>query len=283
MESVLFSVALEMLVSRLIDNLRRSMKCKTECKKLEQVVGKNRPKLERLAMGLDESKKNGQVWVALDEWCVDMRDLLVGANEIVHECQSGSRPFNLVFSARLATRLQEFRLRIEEKLNHTTVLETILEGSANALQLQAHRPAAAANTLQQCQCTALQVDGRFPAANTTQHGHCMVQTTFTVASSPTGIETMQQSSPGWDQQSSPGWNEHFSGASPDPGSSQEESSGTSHPHHSHPTIVGISSVDEDRSLRNYYQWRRDSRTQIRAQQQRMREMGIPPSKFWDSP
>lgn len=180
------------------------MKCKSECKKLELVIGKNKPKLRRLAKGLDESKQNGQVWVALDEWCMDMRELLVRADEVVHECQSGSRPFKLVFSARLTTKLQEIRMQIEDKLNHTTVLETILEGSAIAQQ---HCHCKTANAPQDDQFS--DDYGQFSdddSVDTLYHGDCMVANPQQYGASMPHLEPMQHSPPGWDQHSGPWWN-----------------------------------------------------------------------------
>lgn len=146
MEFTLFSVVLQTILDTLIDNIRNSITCRRECAKLESAVGKHRPRLERLAKELDERKSKGQVLAALDDWCSDMKAMLTKANETVHECHSCSRLYNAVCSGKLATRIQEIRMRIEYKLAHTTVLETILATSSTP-----------------------------PAANTLQHGHRLTQ------------------------------------------------------------------------------------------------------------
>lgn len=230
------SVVLERLASSLIEGLRKSLACKTECKKLEELLENNKHKLERLARGLDKSKKTGQVWIALDEWCKEMKELLVRADIIVHKCQSGSALYNEFFSAHLTTEIAEIRTSIENKFNHATVLETTLAGTANVV-------------------IALQ-QNQFQAANTMQHGHYVVQTTYPVAPlqhsvSMPNVHTMHPST-GWTQHPSPGLHEHYWGPLPssvhlDPSSqySAGQFSGNCQLHHCH-SVVGMHTVEHDR-------------------------------------
>lgn len=75
----------------------------------------------------------GQVLAGLDDWCSDMKAMLMKANETVHTNVIVAVGFIMLSacSGKLATRIQEIRMQIEYcKLAHTSVLKTILATSS---------------------------------------------------------------------------------------------------------------------------------------------------------
>lgn len=158
----LLSAALQPAFDALVKYLKKSVTCREECKRLKLAIEKHRPKLIRLAKLLDERGQNGRPLVPVDEWCEEMRALLVHAEEIVHEFQSGKKLFHKVYvSPGLVARIEGLRTRIEEMHIPSTIFETLL----------------ALNPLHQSHCSAQQ-HCHCPAANTVRSCHCLRQTKY---------------------------------------------------------------------------------------------------------